>query len=148
MTLEELKNKWPILWTVGLEHGPGWYKLIDSIMSAITLAGFDPERDEIRQIKEKFGTLRIYVTCDADAPVTGKQEEHAVPERWMRVHQAIQQNNCSATVCEQCGQPGRLLVSGGWWSTRCAAHAQPDSLAPAEYAALRELNFRGINDGH
>ncbi len=144
MKLEELKNKWPILRTVCLEHGPGWYEIIDRIMAAITEEGFDPERDEIRQIKEKFGTLRVYIACDAYVQNNNTPETASEVGRWKRISKAILSTDNSASTCEECGQPGRLLVSAGWWSTRCAEHAPQGAVPAAEYFALRELKNRNL----
>ncbi len=136
MTREELRSKWPILHAIQLEHGPGWNEIIDRVMSAIYAAGFDPKRDEIRQIKEKFGTLRFYVLCDART--SGDGQSLKTDGRIDRILNAIKANDASGKTCEECGEPGRLLVSAGWWLTRCKDHAQADALPPAEYLAKQQ----------
>jgi len=142
MTLHELKENWPILGTVRIEHGPGWYSLIDSVMAAIYRAGFDENRDEIQQIKEKFGTLRFYFVCDVSSLISGDCERFQRDDRFERILKAIKENDTSGKTCEVCGQAGRLLVSAGWWSTRCAEHAPQGAVPAAEYFALRELKNR------
>jgi hypothetical protein len=64
------------------------------------------------QIKEKFGTLRIYAE-GALSPEVDALVEEAIDLAEAR----------SATTCEVCGEPGRLY-GGGWLTTRCAAHAE------------------------
>jgi hypothetical protein len=147
MTLYELKEKWPILKTIRLEHGPGWYSIIDDVMTAIYKAGFDENRDEIRQIKEKFGTLRFYVVCDASVEDQASVSEPSSANRVQQILTAIKVNDTSGRTCEECGLPGRLLVSAGWWLTRCSDHAPEGAIAPAEYFALRELKNRTSGNG-
>jgi hypothetical protein len=58
-----------------------------------------------QQVKEKFGTLRFYVT--------GGDSE---------IHGMIQMaETMSAVTCEDCGSPG-TTVAGGWVQTLCAQH--------------------------
>ncbi len=145
MTREELNSKWPILRAICIEHGLGWYEIIDRIMAAILEAGFDPERDEIQQIKEKFGTLRVYVSCDARQDASDESQNFQTGDRFERILSAIKANDTSGKTCEECGKPGRLLVSAGWWSTRCPEHANADALPPAEYFAKKQT-VRGRSD--
>lgn len=57
------------------------------------------------QIKEKYGTLRIY--CDNNAPETDALISFA--------------EYMSAVTCELCGKPGEL-ISTGWHCVRCEEH--------------------------
>ena len=64
----------------------------------------------VRQIKEKFGTLRFYVRGAGD-------DVHAIIER------AVER---SAVTCEACGAAGNLRRRPGWMRTLCDEHeAQP-----------------------
>lgn len=56
------------------------------------------------QIKEKFGTLRFYMTHETTemAAITDKAERQ------------------SSKTCEECGKPGKLR-GHGWYYTRCAS---------------------------
>jgi hypothetical protein len=56
------------------------------------------------QVKEKFGTLRFYLT-------QGTEEMYAITDEAERK---------SAKTCEECGKPGKLR-GHGWVYTRCAA---------------------------
>lgn len=68
-----------------------------------------PDRDYPRasQVKEKFGTLRFYLTSGTD-------------EMWNIVSEAEQK---SETTCEVCGHIGEL-VEGGWLQTLCEEHSR------------------------
>lgn len=118
----------------------GWYELIDKLCTDIE-ATLGPEacaKIEIRQIKEKFGTLRFYYRLgasedhhvDAISP-TGSQ--HFVGSRSKvaddddqvakRVRELVNAA-CAAseTVCEECGAAAELRNTGGWYTTLCARH--------------------------
>lgn len=58
------------------------------------------------QIKEKFGTLRLY--CDGGNSVTSHLVRYA--------------ELLSSVTCEKCGCPGRR-ISLGWIKTLCDTHA-------------------------
>jgi len=86
----------------------GWYQLLRIVISE--LARFNKEQDEENrcypvQIKEKYGTLRIYLT-----------EE---PETMEVLIETIEK--LSGQTCEVCGEPGKLY-STGWHVTRCSEH--------------------------
>jgi hypothetical protein len=119
MTKESLRLAWPCLKGVYLEFGNGWCGVLDCVLTAMIQAGFDPKRDQFAQIKEKFGSLRIYVDY------AGGQEGDA--ERAERVERAISLADTSATTCEICGKPGQIQVADDWWSTRCTEHKKPTS---------------------
>lgn len=76
--------------------GPGWGKLIEKIYKLL------PQDAFIEQVKEKFGTLRFYVANVSE-------------EVFDYIHQVESE---SGTVCENCGEPGKLYTDG-WWRTNC-----------------------------
>jgi len=83
----------------GCECGDGWYAIIDKACAEISTA--DP-RAKLTQVKEKYGTLRMYlVTASDDALDAADRAEEA-----------------SASVCELCGARGYPSVKG-WIMTRC-----------------------------
>ncbi len=86
----------------GFECGDGWYRLLDEAFKA--LAELDP-LPTIAQVKEKFGTLRLYISYYSD-------EAEAIIQ---------QAEELSARTCEICGEPGKV-VGHGWLSTRCEVH--------------------------
>jgi hypothetical protein len=63
----------------------------------------------ICQIKEKFGGLRFYVD---GVPYKSQGDE------WINEAEAL-----SFKTCEDCGKPGELTNSGGYWvKTLCKEH--------------------------
>ncbi len=87
----------------GIECGSGWYDLIDHMMQEISdlkIEGF-----YFTQIKEKFGTLRVY-TSVYDERVEGILAKY---------------EQLSSTTCEVCGKFG-TINDGGWLSVRCDEH--------------------------
>ena len=99
----------------GFEIGPGWYllmsKLFDDLAKLIRPTG---QRLQIRQIKEKFGTLRFYWWGPFDDQTS------------TRISEAIELAEFRSEVtCEACGRPGRLMNTHGWMATSCEMHSKP-----------------------
>jgi hypothetical protein len=95
----------------------GWRDLVERACDRIRAAvQADRGTFKVIQIKEKFGSLRIYWDGTL-SPQTAAQVEEAVDLAEAR----------SCCTCEICGEPGRLY-GGGWWTTRCTQHAE-DRLA-------------------
>lgn len=95
------------------ECSEGWRDLLDRMCVRIrTAVQADGGAFKFSQIKEKYGTLRVYwdgtLSPDADAQV-----EEAIALAEAR----------SAVTCEVCGEEG-LLRSGAWLTTRCEAHSE------------------------
>jgi len=95
----------------GFECGDGWEPLIRDLSAkleaAIAALPVDQQADyKASQVKEKFGTLRFYLTCGTD-------------EMFDLVEAA---ESASAITCEGCGQPGKVR-GGGWIVTKCDACA-------------------------
>ena len=109
--------KAPILAQGYPECGPGWRDLIERACDRISAMLGSEERVEILQIKEKYGTLRVYWR--------GKVSERSkqTVEGIIALAEAR-----SATTCEQCGEKGRLYRAGGVPMTRCPAHAKGQSV--------------------
>jgi len=66
----------------------------------------------VSQVKEKFGTLRFYVNSATEA----------------QYNYITFAESMSARTCEQCGNPGKTL-GRGWYYTACEEHAQDDDWA-------------------
>jgi hypothetical protein len=95
------------------ECGEGWRDLLERAFARIRAAvRADGGSFKVTQIKEKYGTLRLYwegsLSSEADAMV-----EEAIDLAEAR----------SASTCEICGEAGQLY-GPGWLATRCAAHAE------------------------
>lgn len=98
----------------GFDHGDGWYKIIDNACSVIQrhIDWKNRSEEKVRQVtadqvKEKFGSLRFYVSGGDDYTdgVISMAEE------------------MSSTTCEKCGSPGRLRGKG-WLYTACDEHVR------------------------
>jgi hypothetical protein len=98
----------------GFEVGDGWEPIIRQAARIIephldwgyVKKGLAPPTSI--QVKEKFGTLRWYF--QSEAFVAGVI---SLADAW------------SATVCEECGQPGILRDQDAWWKTVCDLHKKP-----------------------
>jgi hypothetical protein len=102
-TTQTLEQKWDLqnLNNGYIECDPGWNALLEQFLRELT-----PEQrsSDIHQIKEKFGTLRIYGTIEV--------------EQIARKYETL-----SATTCEISGQPGTLHKNGGWLKTLSSIEA-------------------------
>ena len=91
----------------GFEHMDGWYDIVHDLslkLEALIMAMPKEERAAFRaaQVKEKFGTLRFYMTGETD-------------EMYKLISEA---EDASAKTCEYCGEPG-VLRTKGWCFTLC-----------------------------
>ena len=85
-----------------LPVGEGWRPLLTKLAEDITK--IDPNV-EISQIKEKFGTLRFYISY-------GSEE----------VFQLIEKAETeSGYICETCGTKEGVTTEGGWLLTLCVS---------------------------
>lgn len=90
--------------------GDGWEGIIreaaeklEPLIVAYQKEHPDEEAPRASQIKEKFGTLRFYLS-------------HGTDEMFRIADEAERK---SATTCENCGKKGRIR-KGGWLRTLCA----------------------------
>jgi len=99
----------------GISVGDGWRHIIKGLCvmmtedSHVVRSSADEEISDtvsFTQIKEKFGTLRIYTLNASEA-----QHSFVSFAEEMSRH-----------VCEECGKPGKIR-SGGWIRTLCDEHA-------------------------
>ena len=118
------------------ECGAGWQDLLERACARIQAAvQADGGTFKFTQIKEKYGTARLYwegaLSLEADA----------------RVEEIIDLAEArSACTCEACGAEGRLHRVGGWLTTRCAAHAQGQPVAEKsgwENVTISRVDARG-----
>lgn len=100
----------------------GWYPLIVKLDQ--DLAEIDPTY-EINQVKEKFGTLRYYIELSDEA--------RANPDAQQRADELIAEaERTSSTICEQCGQPGSLKQTVGYWYRTLCDSCTGERYIPAE----------------
>lgn len=89
--------------------GKGWYGLI--VMTNALLSEIYPDYD-IDQIKEKFGGLRYYVSCDTSLQLQD-------PEKYDRFFAIVRKCQAiSYLICEKCGAKGELRKEL-WHKTLC-----------------------------
>ena len=108
--LSELPKKYPRVFNdkpFYFECNDGWYDLLDHLCYMIddrqVKVGLDIH---VSQIKEKFGGLRFY--CYGGDDVVYYLVDFA--------------SKLSYTVCEQCGNRGKLRNEHGWMYTACDEH--------------------------
>lgn len=101
------------------ETSDGWLDLIDDGLSKIEeylgAVGW-LDRSQVRQVKEKFGELRIYVR-----PRDGHEWSDEIAMGLASIRDEI--TNASARTCEICGSPGQIGVIGGYHQALCPEHA-------------------------
>lgn len=83
----------------GFECGDGWYHIIEKALHQLSMLD---DETLILQVKEKYGTLRIYLSGFSD------EAEKIVNDA----------ENLSSYTCEKCGKVGKLNTDG-WYSVRC-----------------------------
>jgi hypothetical protein len=105
--------------------GEGWQDLLERALKRIAAAvAREPAGSGIQivQIKEKFGTLRLYFDGQ-------KLSKKALA----KIREAIELAEArSACTCEECGNEGRLYDRNGWYLTRCPRHSagEPVEIKP------------------
>lgn len=93
----------------GLEVGVGWYPLIYELFGICEdIQQRTGRAVQISQIKEKFGSLRLYIGLPVDL-----MEDDLI--------EAIFES-LSTKTCDICGEPGTLGSADGYWCTRCPDH--------------------------
>lgn len=103
----------------GLEHGDGWYQIIYVMCKCIDSYVKEKNIDyEFIQIKEKFGTLRIYDNGGDDFIKTIISMVEFM----------------SSVICEVTGRPGKLYCSSSssWFKTLCKEEAEKNGYVPAK----------------
>lgn len=96
------------LMAFGFDCGDGWFKILSKCLvqlRALRECGLAPNLMLI-QVKEKFGTLRVYVHGYDKHDITD-----AIISRAERL---------SGSTCEDCGEHGKTR-GGGWITTLCAS---------------------------
>ena len=115
MWLKHIKNPENVWYGGGLKRetalhsvGKGWSKLINNLYDA------KPKYTRVMQVKEKYATLRFYVS--------------SAPEWYFDLIDYYEQK--TATICEQCGKPGKSRLDRGWWLTLCDECDKLDKSTP------------------
>lgn len=100
---------WPVT-------GDGWRELIETAARRISeaVAAAPPATVTVVQVKQKYGTLRVYWHGNDLSASAEQNVQNAVALAEAR----------SACSCEICGAPGVLHSRGDWLSTACSDHAR------------------------
>lgn len=98
-----------------LECGHGWDDLLDRLFMLMhdrwnRMEFHEDDRFVVMQVKEKFGTLRVY-TSFGDDSIFGM---------------IAMAESASSFICENCGSSGARLIGKGWLVTRCTSCVPED----------------------
>lgn len=85
--------------------GKGWAPLLRDLHEK--LSKLDPGY-RVSQVKEKFGSLRVYAVGGSNMVNSDLFQQ--------MINEAERQ---SETVCENCGAPGEILPTPGWYLCLC-----------------------------
>lgn len=101
--------------------GPGWASLIKLAYSTFSLIPFSIH---VKQVKQKYGTLRIYVEIDGDAPdpINAKNLYKFIPTNVEHLYKFIDVLEViSGMVCSNCGFIPASKDQGkyGYYETLC-----------------------------
>jgi hypothetical protein len=96
----------------GMSFSDGWHdifrELCVKLMELVNKLPEDERKDiYFLQVKEKFGAMRVYISC-ATPEIDALIDEYETK---------------SCTVCEQCGKPGKI-VGNGWSYAACPEHTR------------------------
>lgn len=124
----------------GCECSDGWYQLIHDLCQGITnrYAEYRVPLDiVIEQIKEKFSSLRFYYSFEGSpCPIQAldflgdetsirfqpdnKNDYEALKELRRDIAQIVRNyEEKSKTICEVCGEEGRIRMGMPWYRTLC-----------------------------
>lgn len=107
--VEEFKNKYPLAYNHQVASCPeGWLKLLEPVLEKIQRFNESNPKNQIlfTTIKEKYGTLNIYVNFLTDDIDDEIEKAEALSEK----------------MCETCGKEGTLKIFKGWMYTSCEEH--------------------------
>ncbi len=120
-------------WAYLITIGPGWWPLVEEYCQKsqdLLREHHEISAWYIRQIKEKLGSLRIYIRASAERLNVGWYSEtdldppHATTVQELLSDLRRQITEQANRTCEECGDPGRLRVLNGWYRTCCDRHYQ------------------------
>ena len=103
----------------GMQCGNGWYTILDKLCGWISWNMKNNShcypKIEFTTVKEKFGLLRIYYH-----PIDMTDDQKSGADEIAGAISFIE--TLSATICEDCGLPGKLYSVDGWYITACPKH--------------------------
>lgn len=108
--IEDLLRLCPNLYShpIFFECGQGWFEIIKGLSEKLEQMIIDGDWEErglpyAVQVKEKFGSLRFYMSTETD-------EMSRLIEEYISM---------SKKICERCGIEGTLRERNRWYSTVC-----------------------------
>lgn len=140
----------------GIETGDGWYKILDDLFGYFYTvmdgeyyipfkkeyieegncetygAYIKPPKIKLLQVKEKYGTLRVYTSLYEDEPISeelkNKFEENAYERLLKSIYKRYDfavdyAEYLSSRTCEETGKEGQLYTQG-WYATLCPEKAK------------------------
>lgn len=82
----------------------GWFEILKEALVKIESLAKDCEEPPcLHQVKEKFGSIRIYLSCETEEMSKIIEETEIKSEK----------------TCEFCGQPGRIIAPRFWLKCLC-----------------------------
>jgi hypothetical protein len=99
------------------ECGPGWAGLLEGFFNDLgQILRSTGYKITIRQLKEKFGTLRVYWRGGVDIETEALIDDAILLAAFR-----------SEVTCGVCGAPGQMRKNGfGYYHVVCVAHSKPD----------------------
>jgi hypothetical protein len=100
--------------------------VVDGLFRGIDALVIDEQASlfRVEQLKEKFGTLRVYVSFDRTDPA-GVNAASATLDALVDTDVAASEMTCCV-----CGKPGRMRSLVGWSPVRCDSRATVDAEPP------------------
>jgi len=104
----------------GADHDSGWYELLDKCMEKLQyfcdICSKDGREVQVvaNQIKEKYSTLRFYVSVYGANSIENDIIDDIISEA----------ESASARTCEITGKHGEPCKRGGWYKTLCYEEAR------------------------
>ena len=116
MTHDELIKLYPEFFPENFcfEHCDGWLWIVDDLCNTLRflLEGHPTCDFKFTQIKEKFGSIRVYFKFETDDVFNHDLIYDAMAKAEEK----------SSVTCEVCGEPGTHMSPKGWIKVRCDAH--------------------------
>ncbi|MBY3044821.1 hypothetical protein HFN60_30880 [Rhizobium leguminosarum] len=117
-------------WRYLITIGPGWWPLVEEYCERAQAMLRDHGEVGlwfVRQIKEKFGGVRIYVRpaterLNVDWYPQAVHDIDPTPVQELLSDLRSQIVERANTTCEECGDVGGLRVINGWYRTCCEKH--------------------------
>lgn len=93
----------------GIETNDGWFPLLAKMCHELEQLRLTTNPEvRFEQIKEKFGSLRVYLE-------SGNKDAYNIVSKYEKL---------SAITCEISGETGKLYIRNGWLKTLCEEEAE------------------------